>query len=382
MTGALRDPTIDWADFVRSCEARLQQPVHVPTVHRPVLVFGAGAFGRAACEALQALGFEVSGYIETQPRQAVLDHLPVLSWQQAQQVMPGAQLVIGIFNRGAPLSQLRALAIGAGFKDVFLPWDIYGLLREHLGWRYWLEASDYLANHLQALEATYWALDDATSRVCLLNLCRFRMGLQLDYAEFAHPERQYFNAITLPALGGRPSVYVDGGAYNGDTLLDFAAGHPIHAAYLFEPGIQNFARLVAQCKGLGWPVICLPLALSSGYEMLAFHDGNGEAGAIGRTGGSTIAAAALDDVLGHQRVDFIKLDVEGAEIAALDGAATIIARHRPVLALSLYHHPHDLWAIPAKVLSLCSDYRLFVRQHFANSFDTVLYAVPREVASE
>jgi hypothetical protein len=85
---------------------------------------------------------------------------------------------------------------------------------------------------------------------------------------------------------------------------------------------------------------------------------------------------ALDDLLRGQSTDFIKLDVEGGEIAALKGAADVILRCRPVLAISFYHRPQDLWEIPQLLRTLCPDYQFFLRQHYFNSFDSVLYAVP------
>lgn len=373
--GTVRESEQAWADFRAECLAGLAMPQPALSRERPVLVFGAGQFGRDVYRALADQGFDVAGFVETRPRQETLMGLPVLSWEQAGGHAGSAQLAIGVFNRGAPFDGLHALARSAGFDAILMPWDLYGPLRGELGWRYWLASSTYLADHLDQLEQTYWRLADVQSRSCLLELCRFRMGRNLGYAGFAHPERQYFNPLTLAALPDRPVVYVDGGAYNGDTLAEFSACHAIAAAYLFEPDAQNFAQLTGHCRRLPFKSVCLPLALAGGYEMLAFDGGNGEAGTIGASGTSTIAAVALDDVLAHERVDFLKLDVEGAEIAALNGAATLIGRDRPVLALSIYHHPHDLWAIPARVLSLCADYRLFLRQHHANSFDAVLYAV-------
>jgi hypothetical protein len=110
--------------------------------------------------------------------------------------------------------------------------------------------------------------------------------------------------------------------------------------------------------------------------MLSFNAGNGEAGTISTNGNVHVASMALDDLLLGQSTDFIKLDLEGGEIAALNGAAQLIARCRPVLALSYYHRPQDLWKIPQLLRKLCPNYRFFLRQHFFNSFDSVFYAVP------
>ena len=83
-------------------------------------------------------------------------------------------------------------------------------------------------------------------------------------------------------------------------------------------------------------------------------------------------------ITGQEKVDFIKLDVEGAEKKALDGAKQLIVRSRPVLAISLYHQPQDLWELPLFLSTICENYKFYIRQHYANSFDSVLYAVPKE----
>jgi hypothetical protein len=90
-----------------------------------------------------------------------------------------------------------------------------------------------------------------------------------------------------------------------------------------------------------------------------------------------IAAVALDQLLLKTPINFIKLDVEGAEAKVLKGARSIIERNRPTLALSLYHNPQDIWELPELLFQMCFEYNLFIRQHFFNSFDCVLYAVPK-----
>lgn len=58
------------------------------------------------------------------------------------------------------------------------------------------------------------------------------------------------------------------------------------------------------------------------------------------------------------RVDFIKMDVEGAEVKALAGAASVLARYKPRLAIAAEHHPDDQFTIPAAVRRARPDYRM------------------------
>jgi FkbM family methyltransferase len=57
----------------------------------------------------------------------------------------------------------------------------------------------------------------------------------------------------------------------------------------------------------------------------------------------------LVEELKLERVDFVKMDIEGAEPRALAGARQTLARFRPRLALSVYHSPTDKITIPQAV---------------------------------
>jgi FkbM family methyltransferase len=373
------NPPVSTNEFLAlraDCAALAATPKRLLSLSRPVWIFGAGKFGRDLCEVLLAKNFMVLGFIETQPRMNQLMDLPVHSWQQLSNSDRQAQLVIGIYNRGMPLDALERIAREADFGDVMMPWDSYGQFEAELGWRYWLGGRDRLLQKLDELEATHALLSDVASQTCLRDIVRFRLGLNHCYGSFRHEEPQYFNTLTLNADVQKPIHYVDGGAYNGDTLMELAALRPIEQAYLFEPDAENFAALQKNLHKQEIPVHCLPLALSDSYQMLSFSAGNGEAGTISVNGTVHIAAMALDDLLHNQSTDFIKLDVEGGEIAALRGAAQLITRSRPVLAISFYHRAQDLWEIPQLLRTLCPDYHFFLRQHYFNSFDSVLYAVP------
>jgi FkbM family methyltransferase len=90
----------------------------------------------------------------------------------------------------------------------------------------------------------------------------------------------------------------------------------------------------------------------------------------------TIDAIARE--LALERVDYIKMDTEGAEIAALEGAAATIERHRPQLAISIYHERSHYWQIPLMLQPMCRDYRFYVKHYHYTCAETLIYAVPQE----
>lgn len=76
------------------------------------------------------------------------------------------------------------------------------------------------------------------------------------------------------------------------------------------------------------------------------------------------------------RVDFLKVDVEGADVGVLEGAAQTLREHRPRLALACYHKPDDLVRFPELVESLGLAYRWYLQCSTMTHVDTVLFGVP------
>jgi len=87
---------------------------------------------------------------------------------------------------------------------------------------------------------------------------------------------------------------------------------------------------------------------------------------------------SLDDYVsknGLQRADYIKMDIEGYEQAALRGASRIMREFKPKLAISTYHRDSDLWEIPALILKLNPEYKIYFGHHSPKYWESVYYAV-------
>uniref|UniRef100_UPI00405665CD FkbM family methyltransferase n=1 Tax=Acetatifactor sp. TaxID=1872090 RepID=UPI00405665CD len=74
-------------------------------------------------------------------------------------------------------------------------------------------------------------------------------------------------------------------------------------------------------------------------------------------------------------VIFIILDVEGAELKALQGAHNTIIRNYPRLAISVYYKLEDIFEISKYILSLHNDYKLYIRHYQFSECETILYAI-------
>jgi len=194
--------------------------------------------------------------------------------------------------------------------------------------------------------------------------------------------------------GARPragDVAVDAGGCWGDTALWLA--HVVGdrgTVHTFEPAPRNRHLLAGnlQLNPALAPRIRVhdaPLGPRAG-ESVWIDDIIGAGATVGDQPDTDHGSKSIPlrtesiDALVHggeiERVDFLKVDVEGADLGVLQGAATTIAAQRPRLAIAAYHRPDDLVAIPDFIASLGVEYRWYLQCSTMTDIDTVAFAVP------
>ena len=180
-------------------------------------------------------------------------------------------------------------------------------------------------------------------------------------------------------------AFVDGGAYDGDTLLKFLekTNNNFDAIYSFELDKENFNALVNTVNKLDARVKSkielYNLGLLDKEKYIHYETGNtrGQNSRIseGDSAVNTARAVRLSDILKDKKVTFIKMDIEGADLDALHGAEEIIRKQKPKMAICVYHKLEHLWEVPFYLKSLVPEYKLFMRHHSTLEYGTVCYAV-------
>jgi hypothetical protein len=108
---------------------------------------------------------------------------------------------------------------------------------------------------------------------------------------------------------------------------------------------------------------------------LYFNDSKGSASHISQTESKiTIHTDTIDSLI-QSKVDYIKMDIEGAEVPALKGARKTIAMYKPILAICIYHNQSDFVEIPELILSYNPNYSIYVRHYTQGVFETVMYFI-------
>jgi len=171
------------------------------------------------------------------------------------------------------------------------------------------------------------------------------------------------------------NAFVDCGGYDGKTTREFISMNPSYEnVYLFEPfkdSMEMAKKTLADIKNIQF----YSKAVYDKKTELLFDVHHGSANHISEKGTVRIKTCCLDDELEGLKIDMIKMDVEGAELLALEGAKKIITFQRPVLAICVYHDQQHFWKIPAYILSLKKDYKVFLRHYTEGIYETVMYFV-------
>jgi FkbM family methyltransferase len=352
---------------------------------KSIVLFGSGQLGRKTLKGLRKIGIEPLAFADNNSalwNQSV-DGITVLSPEDAAQKF-GNQAVFVVTIWGAcsthklahTREQLQRLNCSKVVSVGFLFWKYPETFLPH----YSLDLPHKVFQERENIKKVFSLWADEQSRQEYLAQLRWRMFLDFDALPNPIVQEQYFiqDFFTLSPT----DVYVDCGAYNGDTIQAFLRHQDSFFGKIIalEPDPKNFEKLQRYVSTLPntikEKVTILPLAASKQKTKLRFASTGTSSSLITDSGTLEIDCISLDEVLADCLPTFIKIDIEGAELDALAGSKEIIQNASPILTICAYHCQDHLWQIPLFIHSLSNKYRFFLRPHGVEVWDLICYAVP------
>ncbi len=230
--------------------------------------------------------------------------------------------------------------------------------------------AEYYEKNATAFDKIRSLLADGQSKTVFDNTIGYKISGKLNYLYECEssPDEPYLNFLKNEGN----EVVLDLGAYNGDTALEFSRRFPDYGEIIaVEPDTKTFKKLCANTENLR-DITPVNVCISDFSGKGSFTMNGGRNSLVGK--GTETDFSTVDDLLSGKRVSLIKMDVEGEEARAIEGAKNTILAFKPKMIISAYHRTEDLIAIPQKVLSLRKDYKIYMR-HFPSvpSWDTVYY---------
>lgn len=180
-------------------------------------------------------------------------------------------------------------------------------------------------------------------------------------------------------------VVFDLGACWGDTALYFAnkTGEKgkVFSFEFIPANVEVFNLNVSLNPNFTKQIELIKHPVSNKSEEIIYFSENGPSSRIefepfeGQTG--QVTTISIDDFINNNniaKVDFIKMDIEGSEPAALKGAIETIKKFKPKLAIAIYHSMDDFVNIPAWISGLNLGYKLYLGHFTIHSEETILFA--------
>lgn len=234
-----------------------------------------------------------------------------------------------------------------------------------------------LLKRKEDVEKVYNSLFDELSKETFYHVISYRNGIIDDMSPFKSKSIPYFENGIIEL--SQQEVFIDGGAYNGDTVGEFIkqTSGKFKKIYSFEPDDESYSELVKNVRDIK-DIIPMPYGLWNKKDILKFQKGltpEGNRITDFNYGSIDISVISIDEAIKEDIPTFIKLDVEGSELKALEGAKNTIVEHKPKLAICVYHKPFDIIDIPIYIKKLVPEYKLYLRHYSDTHLETVLYAI-------
>ncbi len=332
---------------------------------RNVVLYGAGGIGYITSNILKDNACNVCYFIDDDKTKqgTFINEIKVVTLEEISQ-NAGFTILICLPN---PMNVYNRI-LGLGYKNVVY----YPVM---MGERGFYDMS-LLQKNYDKIETVYNLLADDFSKVVLTNILKHRITMDFTYLNNVISQKQYFPSDIFTLDDNE--CFVDGGAYNGETIIDFIdeTNNSYKYIYGFEPDIQNYNKIkenlnYIDCNRIG----LFNYGLYSISGEVGFNSHGNSASFISETGKDKVSLVKLDEVIGEYKPTYIKLDIEGAEEEALYGMKDTITKYHPKLAISIYHKAADLWELPLLILNLSASYKIYIRHYSNGLHETVCYAI-------
>lgn len=268
-------------------------------------------------------------------------------------------------------------------KDYFDKFDYWGkidLLNEN--YDYFNKKADDIFNNLNNIEKVYNMLNDYSSKYIFYSILNNWVNYDMQSLKLAmnNKYKHYFDLDIIPNCENE--VFVDVGGFTGDTTLDYIntyGENSFKKIYIYEITKQNFDVIKNNLKNYeNIEIRNKALKDKKGFINIDESLVDSSANRTKNDDFGNVECVSLDEDI-NEKVTMIKMDIEGDEIDALNGAKNTIIKNTPKLLISVYHKNTHLWEIPLLINNLNKNYNYYLRYYGSYVYPTevVLIATPK-----
>lgn len=229
-----------------------------------------------------------------------------------------------------------------------------------------LVSFEWIEKYSTELQQVYDLLADEQSRKVFADILNYKLSGKIKYL-FNCTTQRLDDLRELVALSENEN-YLDLGAYNGDTINEFGklTAWQWERITAVEPDRRNCRKLRSLARELelkGLAVDVYEMGIWDECGKLLFSDDGGRQSTFLGNKKCSVPVTTIDNAAAGKNISFIKMDVEGAEIQALNGGRQTLSSLKPKLFIAAYHYDVDLFRVPLLLHKLVPEYRIYLRKH-------------------
>ncbi|MBP3442195.1 MAG: FkbM family methyltransferase [Clostridia bacterium] len=236
-------------------------------------------------------------------------------------------------------------------------------------------AREFIEKHDKEFDEAFSLLSDEFSRQSYLDILNFKVSGKTEYLFKCQKNKDeiYSEYLNL----GESEIFMDLGAYDGDTVREFlkATDQKYDRIIAVEADEKNYRKLTDKTSGIE-RIKTYNLAVWDKKETLFFEKKKGRNSKLSSAGKVEVQADSVDNILNGERITVLKMDIEGSEERALEGAKKTILKHRPTLYVCAYHRNDDMFRLPLKINEICKGYKFYFCHHpYIPAWESNFYCV-------
>lgn len=345
-----------------------------------IVLYGAGSLGKQILASLNGLKIKPIAFFDDTIGDEIgfVDDIPIYTPQAGlEKLGDKIMVIVCICNAKHRYTNTKKRFSSIGFKTVHSFADLIKAFPDVFGAYYVFDSNEVLLKHKEEINSAYSALEDKASKDTFISHLNFRLSNNFDYLPL--PEKNIYLPTVIQNKISIDTHFIDCGAFVGDTLNLFENHYAVRFNKItaFEPDHKNFIRLTETIKKqqsyIGRDIAIYNYAIGGIRGEMLFSQTGTEGSAISTSGEIKVQVRPLEDYVCDSNT-YIKFDIEGTEVDAIMGANNCLKKYKPIMAVSAYHKPSDLWIIPLLLKEIYPNYRLSLFTEGEDGMGLIYYA--------
>lgn len=325
---------------------------YLKTATKPIVLYGMGNGADKIISVLNQYDIKISGVFASDGfvRQKEFHGFKVTDYATAKQNF-GDMIVLLCFGSALPdvIANIKRIAENQELYAPDVP--VYGDTLFNI---------EYAVANRERLECVYNRLADEQSKKVFKNAVMYKLTGKTEYLFDCEtpPDEIYENILKL----NNNEIYFDLGAYRGDTIEEFLLQvSDYNKIVAVEPDLKTYNKLCNATQIIE-NITNINACVSDIDGETRFDMQHSRGSSIGQ-GNGCIKSITIDTLAKDFTPTYIKMDIEGAEVAAVKGGADAISNLKPKMQIAAYHRSEDLFAVPESVIKLRNDYKIYLRHY-------------------